>query len=95
MIKEFEKREKNEQKGKVKLDGKNALQEYVQKHKLGSINYETLSKIGPDHSPEFRVAVLLNGTRVAEGKGQNKKTAEAVAAVEALRRIKKQGGNQK
>ncbi len=95
LIKEFEKREKNEQKGKVKLDGKNALQEYVQKHKLGSINYETLSKIGPDHSPEFRVAALLNGTRVAEGKGQNKKTAEAVAAVEALRRIKKQGGNQK
>lgn len=95
LIKEFEKQEKTKTKVKPKGDGKNALQEFVQKSKLGTVSYETLSKIGPDHSPEFRVAALLNGTRVAEGKGQSKKTAEAAAAVEALKRIKKQGGNVK
>ena len=95
LIKEFEKKENGIKKIKQKSDGKNELQEYVQKNKLGTVSYETLSKIGPDHSPEFRVAALLNGTRVAEGKGQNKKLAEAVAAVEALKRIKKQGGKNK
>lgn len=89
LIKEFEKAEKSAKREKVKSDSKNAFQEYVQKNKLGSVSYQTLSKIGPDHLPEFRVAALLNGTRVAEGKGQSKKLAEAEAAEKALRRIKK------
>jgi ribonuclease-3 len=95
LIKEFDKQEKAVKSQKQKNDGKNALQEYVQKNKLGTISYETLSKTGPDHSPEFRVAVLINGTRIAEGKGQSKKTAESVSAVEALKIIKKQGGKTK
>lgn len=94
LIKDFEKRQIEKPK-KASADGKNAFQEYVQKNKLGSITYETLSKIGPDHSPEFRVAALLNGTRVAEGKGPSKKTAEAQAALSALKKIKKQGGNRR
>ncbi|MBQ3220317.1 MAG: ribonuclease III [Clostridia bacterium] len=95
LINEFEKKEKIIKKNKQNNDSKNAYQEYVQKNKLGSVGYETLSKIGPDHSPEFRVAALLNGSRVAEGKGQSKKVAESVAAAEALKRIKKQGGRVK
>lgn len=74
---------------------KNKFQEYVQKNKLGSIGYETLWKKGPDHLPEFRVAALLNGTRIAEGEGRSKKAAENAAAEVALKRIKKQGGKQK
>lgn len=76
-------------------DAKNRFQEYVQKHKLGSVSYETLWKKGPDHMPEFRVAALLNGTRVAEGEGQSKKAAEANAAKSALKKINKQGGRKR
>ncbi len=93
LILEFEEHENALKSKKERNDSKNAYQEYVQKNKLGSVGYETLSKIGPEHSPEFRVAALLNGTRVAEGKGQSKKSAEAAAAAQALIRIKKQGGN--
>lgn len=78
------KREKTE-KGE---DFKSALQEHVQKRKAGSIVYETLSKTGPDHMPEFRVALLLNGKPVAEGKGASKKQAEMKAAEKALKKLK-------
>ncbi|MBO4594885.1 MAG: ribonuclease III, partial [Clostridia bacterium] len=69
-------------------DHKSALQEYVQKNKTGSIVYETLSKTGPDHMPEFRVALLLNGKPIAEGKGASKKEAEMKAAEKALKKLK-------
>ena len=82
---------KNQKKLQVK-DGKSAFQEYVQKLKMGSITYETLSKKGPDHLPEFRVAALLNGKRLAEGKGASKRLAEMQAAEKALDKLKKQGG---
>ncbi len=80
---------------KSKCDKKSEFQEYVQKYKLGSITYETLGKKGPDHLPEFRVAVLLNGGRIAEGKGPSKKLAEAKAAENALAKIKRQGGKKR
>ena len=70
-------------------DFKSALQEYIQKNKTGSIVYETLSKTGPDHMPEFRVALLLNGKPLAEGKGASKKQAEMKAAEKALKKLKK------
>ena len=69
-------------------DFKSALQEYIQKHRTGSIVYETLSKTGPDHMPEFRVALLLNGKPIAEGKGASKKEAEMKAAEKALKKLK-------
>lgn len=81
-----DRKEKKKEKGK---DFKSGFQEYVQKLKLGSISYETLSKIGPDHMPEFRVAVLLNGKPLAEGRGTSKKTAETQAAEKALTKLKK------
>ena len=70
------------------------LQEYVQKGGMGSIAYQTLSKSGPDHSPQFRVAVLLNNGILAEGIGGSKKLAEAEAAAKALEKLRKQGGKQ-
>lgn len=93
LIADFILREKNEKKQKKTDAGvKSLLQEYVQKNGMGSISYQTLSKSGPDHSPEFRVAVLLNNGRLAEGKGGSKKYAEADAAEKALDKLKKQGG---
>ena len=96
LILDYEKREALEKKKRKNgCDAKNEFQEYVQKNKLGSISYQTLWKKGPDHSPEFRVAALLNGARIAEGTGQSKKLAEAKAAENALKKIKKQGGKNK
>lgn len=88
LIADYERSPKNTKSTKTKCDGKSAFQEYVQKEKLGSVSYETLSKNGPDHLPEFRVAALLNGRRVAEGKGGSIKAAETEAALKALENLK-------
>ncbi len=80
---------------KISSSAKNAFQEFVQKYKLGSIKYELLWKKGPEHKPEFRVVATLNGTRIAEGSANSKKMAEAVAADNALKILKKQGGKSK
>ncbi len=87
-------------KKKITAESKSELQEFIQRKKLGSVAYEVLSKKGPDNLPEFRVAVTLNGTRIAEGRGGSKKQAEANAAERALHnmstekvyKLKKQGG---
>ncbi len=77
---------------KMNEDYKSLLQEFVQKTKIGSIAYETLYKKGPDHKPEFKIAVLLNGGKIAEAKGGSKKEAEFEGAKKALSKLKKQGG---
>ncbi len=88
LIVEYENYKKRENKPKTRCLFKIEFQEYVQKLKLGSITYQTLSKKGPDHSPEFREAVLLNGKRLAEGKGKSKQLAQNKAAESALKKIK-------
>ena len=89
IIADFEKLRDKEKRRQPKKDAgaKVAYQEYVQKRRLGSVGYETLGKLGPDHKPSFRVAALLNGSRVAEGVGASKKLAEAEAAEKALARL--------
>lgn len=96
LVKDFEEN-KNANTAKADIASKNLFQEYVQKNKLGGVSYELLGRCGPDHLPEFKVAVLLNGKRLAEGKGGSKKEAEAQAAKRALAALKKQkqGGNKK
>ena len=95
IIDDFDKKSKRKTKTVKKSgkDGKSLLQEYVQKNKIGSVSYETLSKSGPDHLPEFRAAALVNGRRVAEGKGSSKRAAETQAAEKALQKIIKQAVN--
>ncbi len=95
VIANFERTKKQEKQKSASGDAKNAFQEYVQKRKLGSITYVTLSKSGPAHLPEFRVACLLNNTPLAEAKGKTKKEAEKLAAEKALKSLKKQEGKHK
>ena len=95
IISDFEKQVKDAEKQKIKDDSKSALQEYVQKRKLGTVSYQTLTWSGPAHLPEFRVASLLNGARLAEGKGKSKKEAEKASARKALALLKKQEGKGK
>ncbi len=88
LIDEFERYKNQVKKPKTRCLFKIELQEYVQKYKIGSLSYETLSKIGPDHSPEFREAVLINGKKLAEGTGRSKQLAQNEAAKLALNKIK-------
>lgn len=84
---------KKDKRKEIKKDNKSLLQEYVQGKKMGSISYETLSKKGPDHLPEFKIAVLLNNSKIAEGKGGSKKDAEADGAGKALKKLQKDKKN--
>ena len=68
-------------------DAKTFLQEQVQ-DKGHTISYETLSESGPQHCPLFRVAVLMDGSRIAEGEGSSKKQAEQDAAFRMLSLLK-------
>lgn len=71
------------------VSAKSLLQEFVQKHKLGDIKYELVYKNGPEHNPEFKIAVLLNGKVVATGTGNNKKSAQTQGAQIALKKLSK------
>lgn len=88
VIAEFEKEEKKKN-NPPKEDYKSALLEFVAKNKIGEVTYETLEKNGPDHAPEYKVAMYLNGKRYAEGKGKSKKCAEMDASKVALSKLKK------
>ncbi len=92
IIADFNKKTEYDRKEKISGESKSRLQEYVQKRKIGSISYETLSVLGPAHMPEFKMAVLLNGKKLAEGKASSKKEAEAKAAEKAYKLLKKQEG---
>jgi ribonuclease-3 len=69
---------------KLFYDAKSVLQEEVQNHKLGILTYELLKEEGPEHDKSFFVAALLDGKKIGEGEGHNKKAAEQKAAYEAI-----------
>ncbi len=64
---------------------KGQLLEVAHKEGLGNPVYELVNVKGPDHERTFTIAVLLNGSKIAYGTGRNKKTAEQLAAKEALK----------
>jgi len=61
------------------------VQEFIQKYKLGSIEYNLVEKTGMDHNPEFVMELLLDGRQIATGKGNSKQLAKAMAAKKALK----------
>lgn len=74
----------------INMDYKTALQEELQKNGTVKIEYNVLSETGPEHDKNFFIEVLLNGKKIGEGYGKNKKQAEQGAAKDAL---SKQGWN--
>jgi len=48
--------------------------------------YREVARSGPDHDPEFRVAVQLPTFDPAEGMGRSKRAAEQAAAAAMLAR---------
>ena len=67
-------------------DSKTVLQEWAQARGLPTPAYREVERKGPDHNPEFRVAVELPDLAPAEGLGRSKRSAEQAAAAAMLTR---------
>lgn len=68
-------------------DPKTALQEFVQARGEGPPRYEVVSRDGPDHAPEFTIAVTLEDGARAEAKAGAKRQAEQAAAKLLLEQV--------
>lgn len=67
-------------------DPKTVLQEWAQARGLPTPTYREVARSGPDHDPEFRVAVALPSFAPAEGSARSKRAAEQAAAAAMLSR---------
>jgi ribonuclease-3 len=65
-------------------DPKTLLQEWALARGLPPPLYREVERSGPDHSPEFRIAVELPGIAAIEGNGRSKRDAEQAAAAAML-----------
>lgn len=74
-------------------DPKTILQEWAQGRALPTPTYREIARSGPDHDPEFCVAVELPGLAPAEGRGRSKRAAEKAAASALLAREGVTGGS--
>ena len=73
--------------GSTRKDSKSALQEYALERKMGLPVYEVVDRSGPDHAPQFVIAVSLGEWRL-EAKGASKRQAEQQAASLMLEEIR-------
>ena len=69
-------------------DYKSALQEYLQSHEEPLPEYRLTGTVGPDHSKEFLVEVVVRGEPIASANGPSKKDAEQEAAKAALEKLR-------
>lgn len=65
-------------------DSKSLLQEISQARFKATPLYELVSAVGPDHSKEFVMQVVISGTKYGEGSGKSKQTAQEAAAENTL-----------
>lgn len=65
-------------------DYKTMLQEVIQKNKGEKLKYSLDSEIGPAHDRVFTCSVHLNSNVIGKGEGKSKKSAEQMAAKQAL-----------
>lgn len=68
-------------------DPKTALQEWAQGRGLPPPNYRLVERSGPDHSPQFRIAVELPGFDPVEATGSSKQGAQKIAAAAFLEQV--------
>ena len=66
---------------------KSALQEWAAQRKLPTPAYAVVAREGPDHAPEFTVAVEVESLGRAEAKGRSRQEAEKAAARDLLQKI--------
>ena len=67
-------------------DPKSALQEWAQSRGLAAPSYRQVGRTGPDHAPEFTIAVSVAGFADAVAKGASKRLAEQAAAAALMTR---------
>ena len=72
---------------KAHTNYKSHLQEFVQSTYRTHPVYRIRSEMGPDHSKQFNVEVLVGRRTLGTGKGRNKKEAEQAAARDALEKV--------
>jgi ribonuclease-3 len=72
---------------------KGELQELLQTTSTEPPRYEVTAAAGPDHERSFECRVLHAGHELARGSGGSKKTAEAHAALAALKNLRSQNEN--
>jgi ribonuclease-3 len=78
-----------------RADAKTTLQEWAQGRGLEPPTYVEVARTGPDHAPEFTIAVKLEGYEELTSTGPSKKAAEHKAAEAFLVRERVwQGGEQ-
>lgn len=63
---------------------KSRLQEWTQRHRATKPVYRVVKTSGPPHAQRFRVAVVVDGTVVGQGRGSSRQRAEEQAAAAAL-----------
>jgi ribonuclease-3 len=65
-------------------DAKTTLQEWVQGRGGPTPVYREVARTGPDHDPEFTIAVDIKNLATGEGRGRSKREAEQTAAATVL-----------
>jgi ribonuclease-3 len=65
-------------------DSKSRLQEILQSRGLQPPEYQLVETEGPDHDRTYGIEVLIDGQRAGFGRGRSKKSAQQVAASQAL-----------
>jgi ribonuclease-3 len=66
-------------------DPKTALQEWTQSKGLKVPHYVLVGRSGPDHAPQFSVAVEVEGYQLRQASGASKRAAQQSAAADFLR----------
>jgi len=74
-------------------DAKTALQEWAQARGLALPGYRVVAQHGPDHAPDFEVAVAVAGYGEIRGRGGSKRAAEQEAAAAMLEALGAEGGS--
>jgi len=70
----------------ARVDAKSALQELLARRKA-HVSYEVVAESGPAHRRTFEVEAVVDSEAVGRGEGRSKKTAEQMAAEQALQRL--------
>jgi len=68
----------------VDINYKSQLLEFAQGRGLSAPHYHVLKEKGPDHQKEFDIEVYLDGRPVGRGFGASKKSAQQMAARDAM-----------
>lgn len=80
----------NIESGRYQIDNnfKGQLLEFTHQEKLTPPDYVIVHSEGPDHAKIFQVEVIIDGKSCGLGNGRSKKTAEQIAAKNALVNLK-------